>query len=143
MTAMYKLLTDLAFLNKVFHFLKNGADLEVFVPTNDLALTDSRTVVKQVRTMKLDSKQVRHWENKFHYCLERYKNGNVNIIHVPTQNNPSDIGTKPLGEETYVGHAGRMFDFSLVDTRPLDNFLEDYPEYNLQKETGDVGGPLM
>ena len=142
MTAMYKLLTDMAFLNKVYHFLKKGVDLEEFIPTNDLALTDSRTVVKQVRTLKLDGKLVRHWENKLHYCLEKFKKGIAYIMHIPTKNNPSDIGTKPLGLETFTDHAGRLFDFSKVDTHPLDNFIADYPDYNLQKRTGGVGEHL-
>ncbi|CAN3503153.1 Retrotransposon Gag-Pol polyprotein [Diutina catenulata] len=111
--ALYHLNLNLIWLSKGLHFLRTGQDLPDRFGQDHVnqVFTDSKTTVDIVHGDKLTSSRSRHFENRLDLCLEQYRQGMVELHHIPGVENPADLLTKPAAVDTYNRLRPALFDF--------------------------------
>lgn len=126
-TALTRTNEELDYLNKIAYFLKKGQLLNDEKPTYDKIFTDNWTLVRQLKDGRaLTSTKVRHWETRIHRCYQDIKTRERSIIHVNTENNITDMGTKSLGPRKFLPILDAQFDMKSINVDPLNQHLEVY-----------------
>ena len=74
---------------------------------------DSTSAISVAKNPVLHSK-TKHIEVRFHFLRDHYEKGDIDLIHVTTQNQLADIFTKPLDQAQFArlrGELGVCFPF--------------------------------
>jgi hypothetical protein len=78
-------------------------------------MCDSTSAISVAKNPVLHSR-TKHIEVRYHFLRDNVENGNIDLIHVPTEKQLTDILTKPLDQATFArlrGEFGVVFPFEL------------------------------
>jgi hypothetical protein len=78
-------------------------------------MCDSTSAISVAKNPVLHSK-TKHIEVRYHFLRDNVEKGNIDLIHVPTEKQLTDILTKPLDQATFArlrGEFGVVFLFEL------------------------------
>jgi hypothetical protein len=76
-------------------------------------MCDSSSAISVAKNLVLHSR-TKHIEVRYHFLRDNIENGNIDLIHVPTEKQLVDILTKPLDQATFPrlrGELGVVFPF--------------------------------
>jgi hypothetical protein len=76
-------------------------------------MCDSSSAISVAKNLVLHSR-TKHIEVRYHFLRDNIENGNIDLIHVPTDKQLADILTKPLDQATFPrlrGELGVVFPF--------------------------------
>ena len=68
---------------------------------------DSTSAISVAKNPVLHSR-TKHIEVRYHFLSDNVEKGNIALIHVPTQDQLSDIFTKPLDQATFTRLRGEL-----------------------------------
>ncbi|WVZ70844.1 LOW QUALITY PROTEIN: hypothetical protein U9M48_019480 [Paspalum notatum var. saurae] len=91
-------------------------------------LVDSTSAISVAKNPVLHSR-TKHIDVRFHFLRDHYEKGDIDLIHVLTQNQLADIFTKPLDTSAFVRLRGELgiyaflFVFVLFQVEGVDNAL--------------------
>jgi len=70
-------------------------------------LVDSTSAISVAKNPVLHSR-TKHIDVRFHFLRDSYKKGDIDLIHVETQNQLADIFTKPLESSAFAHLRGEL-----------------------------------
>jgi len=70
-------------------------------------LVDSTSAISVAKNLVLHSR-TKHIDVRFHFLRDHYEKGDIDLIHVVTQNQLADIFSKPLEFSTFVRLRGEL-----------------------------------
>ncbi|WVZ89112.1 LOW QUALITY PROTEIN: hypothetical protein U9M48_035564 [Paspalum notatum var. saurae] len=87
-------------------------------------LVDATSAISVAKNPVLHSR-TKHIEVRFHFLRDHYEKGDIDLVHVVTQNQLADIFTKPLEFSTFVHLRDLRFSlvFGLFQVEGVDNAL--------------------
>ncbi len=75
-----------------------------FKQEKTIIFTDSSTSIDIASSLRQMKKRSSHWTPKLFLIKDGIKTGQVQLVKIPTADNPADALTKPLAEQTFEKH---------------------------------------
>ena len=85
-------------------WVRNILECIGFKQEKTIIFTDSSTSIDIASSLRQMKKRSSHWTPKLFLIKDGIKNGEVQLVKIPTADNPADALTKPLAEQTFDKH---------------------------------------
>jgi len=83
------------------------ADMHIPQASLTSLFSDNQGVLKLAKNPMFDE-QTKHIELHCHYIRQLVEDGSIQLLYVPTSEQPTDIFTKPLGPDKFVKLKGSI-----------------------------------